>query len=344
MTATNIAPISTSRPFLSCLTASSILLASLCASGTVQAASPYVELYKNNGTTTNVTTTNTPSVPAARITQTQRITPHASTTTSVNTTNNTSVNDPSATTTTPSVRVITTHYDNANTTLTAIDLLTANLPQIPTPQLSVSDISYIPTVLIPQTQNDNGAQLNVSLLDDFINEINPHARHYPPKFDNVSQRYNSKIKLKELESWLRPYADAPNASFDVLIRASQLNSMARNLDSGSDYAIRASSYIARALDRQPNNAEANFLYGMMLSEGGGFKEGKKYLDKAASLGYMEAEQSLAQADLLTDRRSEALSRLRRLSRQYPDNNELQKQINIVENGDYYIWNLPKTVQ
>ena len=141
---------------------------------------------------------------------------------------------------------------------------------------------------------------------------------------------------------MRPYADAPDASFEVLLRASKLNGMARNLDSGSDYAVRAGNYIAKAISRQPDSAEANFLYGMMLSEGGGFKEGKKYLDKAASLGYLEAEQSLAQTDLLTERRADALSRLRRLSAQYPNNQQLRQQIGIIENGDYYIWNIPST--
>ena len=85
--------------------------------------------------------------------------------------------------------------------------------------------------------------------------------------------------------------------------------------------------------------EANYLFGMMLSETGGFKEGRKYLDKAISLGSIDAEQSIAQADLLGDNRSAALKRLRGLAAKHPDNAQLTEQINIVENGGYYIWNL-----
>ena len=79
---------------------------------------------------------------------------------------------------------------------------------------------------------------------------------------------------------------------------------------------------------------------MMLAEGGGFKEGQKYLDRAVTLGYTEAEQSLAQSDLLSDRRSEALDRLRRLQRQDPNNSILSQQIKLVEDGKFYIWDLP----
>ena len=292
------------------LAMSGVFMAAIGMSAGAQAASPYVELYQNNNVSSGNTdaatnTANTaPSVPAARITQTRRITARPSSTAATQSPNNSNSNDnmnrgviTSADTpmlsVTPVVHVIQPNYIDANTApaTSAVNLLSNPLPQIPTPQLSVSNISYVPTVMIPLTQSGNSRQLNVSLLDDFINEISPHARHYPPNFDNASQRYYGKIKLKELESWLRPYADAPDASFEVLLRASKLNGMARNLDSGSDYAVRAGNYIAKAISRQPDSAEANFLYGMMLSEGGGFKEGKKYLDKAASLGYLEAEQS-----------------------------------------------------
>ncbi|MGO2386502.1 MAG: hypothetical protein ACTH6Z_05150, partial [Psychrobacter sp.] len=76
------------------------------------------------------------------------------------------------------------------------------------------------------------------------------------------------------------------------------------------------------------------------SEGGGFKEGQKYLDKAVSLGYTEAEQSLAQSDLLSDRRENALERLRRLEGQHPNNTVIPQQIKLVEEGKFYIWDIP----
>lgn len=231
-------------------------------------------------------------------------------------------------------------YERGPITATGIDLRSGQLPNIPAPQVSISDISFVPTVLIPQQQGLGTDKLDVSLLDDFIKEVSPNARHYPPNFPNRTQRHNAREKIKVLTEWIEPYAKAPNASYDVLVRAAKLNGMGRNLDLGSEYTVRGGQYIDRAIKLKPNSGEANFIYGMMLSEGGGFKEGQKYLDKAVTLGYTEAEQSLAQSDLLSDRRDKALERLRRLAQQNPDNAIIRQQIKLIEDGKFYIWDIP----
>lgn len=231
-------------------------------------------------------------------------------------------------------------YEPGPLTATGVDLRSGQLANIPTPQVQLSDVSFVPTVLIPQQNGNNNDQLDVSLLDDFIEDVSPNARHYPPNFPNRSQRHYTREKIKVLAEWIQPYAESPNASYDVLIRAAKLNGMGRNLDLGSDYTIRGGKYVDRAIKLQPDSGEANFLYGMMLSEGGGFKEGQKYLDRAVSLGYTEAEQSLAQSDLLSDRRDNALERLRRLEQKNPNNDIIRQQIKLIEEGKFYIWDIP----
>ena len=231
-------------------------------------------------------------------------------------------------------------YQRGPMTSSGMDISGGQLPSVPSPQVRVSDISFVPTVLIPQQQNLGTDKLDVSLLDDFIAEVSPNARHYPPNFPNRTERYNTREKIKVLTEWIEPYASAPNASFDVLIRAAKLNGMGRNLDLGSDYTIRGGQYVDRAIKNKPDSGEANFIYGMMLAEGGGFKEGQKYLDRAVALGYTEAEQSLAQSDVLSDRRDKALERLRRLEQQMPNNTVIRQHIKLVEEGSFYIWDLP----
>lgn len=230
-------------------------------------------------------------------------------------------------------------YERGPVSATGIDLRSGQLSNIPTPQVQLSDVSFLKTVLIDQ-QSSGINKLDVSLLDDFIEDVSPNARHYPPNFPNRSQRHYTREKIKVLADWIEPYASNPSASYDVLIRAAKLNGMGRNLDLGTDYAIRGGRYVDRAIKSDPNSGEANFLYGMMLSEGGGFKEGQKYLDRAIALNYTEAEQSTAQSDLLSDRRSQALDRLRRLEQQMPNDPIIPQQIKIVEDGKFYIWDIP----
>lgn len=218
------------------------------------------------------------------------------------------------------------------------DIQAQNLTNVPMPTMQLSDFDLIKTVVVPLNTQANGS-LDVSVLDDFISYVSPMARHYPPVFPNKTERYNATQRVKQLTAWINQYAEQPDASYDVLLRAAKINAIGRNLDLGSDYAIHASNYIARAL-KLNDTAEANFLYGVMLAEGGGFVEGSKYLEKAESMGYAEATQSLAQADLLDDKKERAIQRLNEFKAKYPNDPLIDEQLRIVNNGQYYIWNIP----
>ncbi|MDI4509451.1 sel1 repeat family protein [Moraxella osloensis] len=313
-------------------------------------------------TTTKTTTTKTTTAkPATQTTATKKTTvakaktTNKSTEKSADTVN--SVKDttpqttpPSATSNTGSVivpvltapTVANVMYPSTNSVqLVGTDISAQNFANIPLPTLTLSNISTVKTVLIPRT-TDNSTQLDVSVLDDFITYATPMARHYPPVFSSRTERYNATERLKSLTAWIETYAQNPNASYEVLLRAAKLNAMGRNLDLGSDYAVRAGNYIARAI-KLNDTAEANFLYGAMLAEGGGFKEGTKYLEKAEKMGYLEATQSLAQADLLDDKKDRAIQRLTEFKAKNPDNPYIDEQLRIIDSGKYYIWDIPAKV-
>ncbi|MGP4847624.1 hypothetical protein ACTXGQ_26245, partial [Marinobacter sp. 1Y8] len=159
----------------------------------------------------------------------------------------------------PVMKGTTRVYEPGPMTATGIDLRSGQLPNIPTPQVQLSDMSFVKTVLIPQQKGLGTDKLDVSLLDDFIADVSPNARHYPPNFPNRSQRHYTREKIKVLADWIEPYAKSPDASFDVLLRAAKLNGMGRNLDLGSDYTVRGGQYVDRAIKLQPDSGEANFL-------------------------------------------------------------------------------------
>lgn len=235
----------------------------------------------------------------------------------------------------PTMRVeLTTPIHHTN----AVNLLDQPVMGVPSINANVSNINRIATIII--NANKSGTtRLDVSLIDDFIESVSPNARHYPPNFPNRTAEFVTSENIKYLSDWLEPYASANDATFDIILRAAKINGMARNLNIGTNYTQRANKYMAKAINLAPNDAEANFLYGMMISEGGGFTEGQKYLQKAAKLGYLEAEQSLAQAELLADNHAGALSRLKALQSKHPTHAQIAEQVRIVENGGYYIWNI-----
>lgn len=221
---------------------------------------------------------------------------------------------------------------------TGANLLTTPVTGVPNIQAQVTNVQSIPTVIINTTQKGQD-KIDVTLIDDFIDDISPNARHYPPNFPNRTTEYLAGENLKYISNWLEPYASANDASFDIVLRAAKINAMARNLNLGTEYTQRAGNHMAKIVKLQPSSNEANFLYGMMISEAGGFKEGQVYLEKAAQGGYLEAEQSLAQTELLMDNKAGALTRLRSLATKHPNNTQIAQQLAIVENGGFYIWNI-----
>lgn len=152
-------------------------------------------------------------------------------------------------------------------------------------------------------------QLNIGELDDLIGYLVEKAGNYPPRFADQRERRQAATETKQMIDALDQLVVQPNASFELLMRAVQLNQVARNLDIGAQSAVKAGVYMRRAIALNPEDAAANYWYGTMLTEGGGFKEGIPYLNRAAQNGYKKAYLALAQAYLHINQRPEALSAL-----------------------------------
>lgn len=250
----------------------------------------------------------------------------------------------------------------AHSAITYHDLTKMPVAGLPTPRILITQIIFSPTKTslssntalspvkttplpvktIAQTALNDGKVLDVTLIDDFIDDVTPNVLHYPPNFPNRTAQYHTGQNIKHFANWLDPYAKQPNASTDILMLAATINLMGKNMDLGSDFGVRAHTYLNALLKKDPNHANANYLYGVMLSEAGGFSEGQRYLQIAADQGLVEAEQSLAQVELLTDNTDAALSRLKALQARHPNNAQINKQITIIQNGGYYIWDIEDT--
>jgi TPR repeat protein len=158
-------------------------------------------------------------------------------------------------------------------------------------------------------QSGNTDTLDVTVLDQRIATLAEKAQHYPPQYADKRERRSAEVEIKDLVQTFDPYAVTPSASAEILLRAVKVNQMARNMDVGTESALKAGVYMRRLIALQPANPEANYWYGIMLSEGGGVKEGIPYLNKAAKNGFKAAYLSLAHAYLMLTKKTEAVSAL-----------------------------------
>lgn len=182
-------------------------------------------------------------------------------------------------------------------------------------------------------------QIDITDIDDFLNMVEGKARHYPPRFSDRKERRGFEYKLKNVSAKLDQLAAAPNASFDVLIRAFKAAVMARNLDLGSAYTTKSLNYAQRILKINPNDAEINFWFGFALSEGGGHKEAIPYLDKAMKAGVQEAYLSAVNNYIAMEQKKNAVQILRNYKIKYPHEAVVADRLiqEIEKKGRWNVW-------
>jgi predicted Zn-dependent protease len=136
-------------------------------------------------------------------------------------------------------------------------------------------------------------------------------------FNSKPERRFAEEKAEALQKTLNGYADAPNASYDILIRAMKINVMARNMDVGTDSAVKSLAYFDRLLKLKPQDPETQYWYGFSLAEGGGFQEGIPHMNVALKAGYQEAYFAIANAYMYMDKKPMAISTLNAYKAKYP---------------------------
>jgi tetratricopeptide (TPR) repeat protein len=182
-------------------------------------------------------------------------------------------------------------------------------------------------------------QVDVTDIDDFLNMVEGKARHYPPRFTERKERRGFETKLKQVSAQLDTLAAAPDASFDVLVRAFKAAVMGRNLDLGSSYTTKSLNYAQRILKINPNDAEVNFWFGFALSEGGGHKEAIPYLDKAIQAGVQEAYLSATNNYIAMEQKKNAVQTLKNYKVKYPQESAVADRLiqEIEKQGRWNVW-------
>ncbi len=182
-------------------------------------------------------------------------------------------------------------------------------------------------------------EIDITAIDDFLQMVEGKARHYPPQFTDRNERSGFASKLKEVSTQLDQLAKAPNASFDILIRAFKASVLGRNLDLGSSYTTKSLDYAQRILKINKEDPEANLWFGFSLSEGGGQKEAMPYLDKAIKAGVQEAYLSSTNNYLGMEQKKNAVQTLKNYKVKYPDEAEVaDRLIDEIQNMKRYnVW-------
>jgi hypothetical protein len=184
-------------------------------------------------------------------------------------------------------------------------------------------------------------EIDITDIDDVLQNIEGKARHYPPHFTNREERRGFESKLKEVSAKLDTLAANNNASLDVLVRAFKASILGRNLDLGSAYSAKSLKYAQHILKINKEDPEANFWFGFSLSEGGAQSEAMPYINKAMNAGVQEAYLVAANNYLSLEQNKNAIQTLKNYKVKYPEESEVVDRLitEIEKQGRYNVWQI-----
>lgn len=179
------------------------------------------------------------------------------------------------------------------------------------PDLTLSDSEQL-LIVEKDAQGQPQYSLNLELFERKLAAVAVHARSYPPTFADAVEREQAIRMVQFLSGTVEQLKETFESTSDLATRAGFLYAMAYNLDlpeafesniAPSPEQTRAARYYQTALQHEPDNAEACWLFGIFLSSTDSAKnraEGLVQLKRAVKLGSVPAMYSLGLAYLSVD--------------------------------------------
>jgi tetratricopeptide (TPR) repeat protein len=193
------------------------------------------------------------------------------------------------------------------------------------------DIKNIVTVS-QSADGKHSATVKFSLLDQVLDDLSVHNNTYPAQFDSAEDRRRAVSDVTAISKTIDLLLDNPDPNAQLLLRAGVLDSVAHNLDipGAGEKALTAFTTL---LSKSPADPRANYLYGKFLLSAGKPLDAVIVLEKAKSLGAVNADYSLGLAYLSVGNKKEALENLEHYARRAPDDSTAPKLIDAIRNGN-----------
>jgi TolA-binding protein len=174
-----------------------------------------------------------------------------------------------------------------------------------------------------------------SEIDKTLQEIEPHAREYPVHFASNQQRTTMQAQLMQilmfLDHGIKEYPD----NTDVLLRDAVANGFGHNMGC-RDCGEKAIAAHDGLLKLQPDSAEANWRYGGFLAQTTKREMSIPYLQKAASLGVVDAHYTAAMVFIGLNDQANAKLELREYVKANPKDRMAKGLLTDLEHGNLHI--------
>jgi tetratricopeptide (TPR) repeat protein len=192
---------------------------------------------------------------------------------------------------------------------------------------------YNPKRLVTVSETPSGKKydFDVAYCDRMLNDLSAHAENYPPQFDTPQDKQRATLDAKALSGMLDILINDQTPNPELLIRAAFANSIGHNLDIPGA-AEKANSIFLKLLAATPSDPRGNYMYGTFLAGADKPKEALTYLEKARSLGVVDAVYSIGMTYLGLGDKEKALKNLEDFKRLNPNDSSINELIEAIRNG------------
>ena len=178
---------------------------------------------------------------------------------------------------------------------------------------------------------DQGATLDVALIDRLLTDLQQHAGNYPPRFDSPAEAQRAQADATKLMGMLGATFSAGQAPSDLLLRMGMLGAVSHNMNVPGGVAF-AQTHFERLLKTDPAHAVGNFQYGTFLGNTGRAKEALPHLIKAKEKGVIPAMYAIGMSYLMLGDKALALENLQAYQKAVPGDAAIGKLIEAVRAG------------
>jgi len=177
------------------------------------------------------------------------------------------------------------------------------------------DIKQIISVA-PGASGKPAVTINIIYLSRIVDDLGRHAAVYPPHFESAEDRQRAERDVVAISELLDPISDKFSHNPVLLMRLAMLHASGHNLDVPGS-APKAVAAFTALLNQAPEDPQANYRYGVFLAAATKNGEAIPLLEKAKSLGVVDADYWLGWSYAVAGNKAKAIENLERYSKRMP---------------------------
>lgn len=186
-------------------------------------------------------------------------------------------------------------------------------------------------VKVLETPSGKEYRFDEAYCDQILNDLSAHAKNYPPQFDNPQDKKRATQDAMVLSEMLDILINVPSPNPELLVRAAYANSIGHNLNIPGA-AEKANVIFLKLLAIEPSDPRGNYMYGTFLAGVGKPKQALPYLEKALSVGVVDAAYGIGMTYLSLGNKEQALKNLEDYKRRQPGDENVDHLIDAIRNG------------